>query len=133
MQIKAGGSYAQAHHPNPDLTFSLRSTHGLHIEVMNIEQTATEYHDMLSMDAAKGQWIQVVFYDFSFFQSMMIIYYFSNSSVEFVTRFLRSKNLKFYLMTHPKTFAISKCRTRFLNKTLQNNNLLKLLTGICQG
>ena len=62
LQIKAGGSYAQANHPNPDLTFSLRSTHGLHIEVMNSQQTATDYHDMLSMDDGTGQWIQVVIY-----------------------------------------------------------------------
>jgi hypothetical protein len=66
VQIKASGSYATAHHPNPDLTFSLRSTHGLHIEVMNSQQTATEYHDMLSMDDAKGKWIQVAIYQINF-------------------------------------------------------------------
>ncbi len=62
VQIKAGGSYAQAHHPNPDLTISLRSTHGLDFEVMNSQQTETEYHDMLPMDDAKGKWIQVAIY-----------------------------------------------------------------------
>jgi hypothetical protein len=56
FQIKSSGDSVDT---NPTLTFTLKSNYGLHAELFEDHHGTTHYHEMLTINAAKGKWIQV--------------------------------------------------------------------------
>ena len=56
FQIKASGTNV---HPNPTLTFTLRSTNGLEIDFSHDHGEQGEYIPMLPLSKGTGKWIQV--------------------------------------------------------------------------
>ena len=56
LQIKATGTNVN---PNPTLTFTLRSTNGLEIDFAANHFGQGQKIPMLSLNEAKGKWIQV--------------------------------------------------------------------------
>ena len=56
LQIKSSGASVDT---NPTLTFTLKSNYGLHAEFFEDHHGTTQYTPMLSLNDAKGKWIQV--------------------------------------------------------------------------